>query len=179
MKKTSDITKYEPDWQILRAKIKGPMTTLEDKLRLVKFYFDRNRTVDAWERIVNWLQGLQMGYRASNDTPALERIVTELVWYNGIKPSSKELPMTTEVILKKLQQYPFKDRLLLWRDLFERNKKWLAKGYNHAEHNIFSDALWQTFVTNHENVPENFDKVKLDDLRKRSANLKNTHKFFF
>lgn len=179
MRKTPDITKYEPEWQIIRAKLKGPTTHLEDKLRIARQYFDRRKTVDAWERVVNWLEGLSMGYRSSGDTDAIQRIATEISQYNGQKPGAKEAPFDREAMIKQLLQYTFNDRLLLWKDLFDRNKRWLVKGYNHSEHNDFTDALWHTFELNHERVPQTLDIRKLRDLRLQASKIKNTHKFFF
>lgn len=179
MRKSADITKYEPEWQMIRVKIKGPTVPLDDKLRIARQYFDRHRTIDAWERVVNWLEGLSMGYRASGDTPAIERIAQEVSQYNGQKPNAKEPALERGAVIQKLSQFTYQDRLLLWKDLFDRNKKWLMKGYNHQEHNDFTDALWYVFTVNHERVPEAIDMRKLVDLKKQASKIKNTHKFFF
>lgn len=179
MRKSKDITKYEPVWQMVRAKVKGPSTNLDDKLRIVNSYFDQHQTVDAWERVVNWLEGLQMGYRSSGDTEAIERIAVEISNYNGRKPSAKEPELTRQGIFDGLKQYSYADRLQLWRDLFDRNKKWLVKGYNHSEHNEFMDVMYELFAARKEQIPTSVSKEKLDELRKNSASTTNTHKFFF
>jgi hypothetical protein len=179
MKKSKDVTKYDPDWQIVRVSVKGPSTSLDDKLRIANEYFARNKTYDAWERVANWLEGLQMGYKAAGDTAAIERIAAELSRYNGIVPSTKEPQLSDDDVIARLKRYSPQQRLQLWRDLFDRNKKWLAKGYNHGEHNHFMDLMYQVFTAQKENIPSSVSKEKLDALRKSSATLQNTHKFFF
>lgn len=179
MRKSADITKYDPDWQIIRVKVKGPTVGLEDKLKIVSQYYNRNKTVDAWERVVNWLEGLSMGYRSSGDNQAISRIATEISFYNGIKPSAKQERLAADTLVSRLSMYPYSERVQLWRDLFDRNKKWLNKGYRHVEHNEFMDALGRLFVKNRETIPDNVSIEKLEELRKKSATLDNTHKFFF
>ena len=74
-----------------------------------------------------------------------------------------------------------KERLRLWKDLFNRNKKWLQKGYVHKEHNHFMDLLYDVFVENGEDqqLPPNYSFKELRKLREDAVGKENTHKFFF
>jgi hypothetical protein len=179
MRKSVDITKYDPDWQILRARIKGPQTPLKQKMSEAHAYYKLLQTVDAKERVMNWLEGLSMGYKASGDNQSILDIAQELVWYNEQTPSKKEQELSSADISTSLQRYSYANRLILWKDLFKRNEKWLKNGYFHKEHNDFSDLLYQSFIDNKEQIPDNYSKTKLDDLKKQSEKTANTHKFFF
>lgn len=179
MRKSADITKYDPEWQMVRVKVKGSAVPLDVKLKIVASYYDHSSTADAWERVVNWLEGLSMGYRAVKDDGVQMRIAVELSRYNRIRSTIRQQPLDSIQTQAKLAKYPYADRILLWKDLFARNTAWLNKGYMQPEVNAFMDTLYNTFVMERKTVSVNPSKEKLNELRKKSATLKNTHKFFF
>lgn len=181
MRKSKDITKYDVDWQIVRSKVKGPKTDLISKLGEVRKYWDITKTKDSWERIVNWLEGLRMGYIAAKNQQALNDIDNEILWYKQQAPTKKEQVLTDNLHKNKISKYAFNERIALWKDLFTRNKKWLAKGYFHPEHNHFMDLLYDVFVTKKEdaNIPTNYSFNNLQALRQAAVGKENTHKFFF
>lgn len=181
MRKSKDITKYDVDWQMVRTKVKGQKTPFDEKLKIVKDFWSNNPTIDNQERILNWLEGLKMGYIASHNDSAINDIDKEMEDYKSEVPQEKEEDLTDQEQIDKIKHYDFKDRLALWKDLFKRNEDWLEKGYNHKEHNHFMDLLWLVFRDNKEegNIPAEYDSIKLYKLRNAAEKKENTHKFFF
>jgi hypothetical protein len=174
MRKSKDITKYNADWQIVRSSIKGSKFSLEEKLSKVKSYFDNNRSEDRWERCVNWCEGLIMGYKAAKNVNAINRIVEEIESYGVRSLYDKEDSNVNNNTL--LREYSYDKRLVLWKDMYKTNTKWLKKGYYHKECNEFMDDMVNVFMRNREDIWR-FDILL--ELREESKNLENTHKFFF
>lgn len=175
MHKKKDITKYNIHWQVLRVELKGNNDKLDEKLNRAFHYFNSHKSEDNWERCVNWLEGLIMGFRSSKNTTAIERIQEEIKRYGsreGLIKEENRISTTTEMIF-----FDSKIRLKLLKNLFDRNKKWLVKGYVHKELNEFMDNLLATF--------EPYDleaasiRIELMRLRAIAATIPNTHKFFF
>jgi hypothetical protein len=176
MKKSSNITKYNLKWQMVRSKIKGSSVPLNNKLKLVNNYFEEEKTIDAYERVLNYLEGLQMGYRA-HDQKAVG-IIDELIKkYKDMDTLKLKKEMNSFIDVSETQHYSYKERLDLWKDLFNRNKKWLQQGYTQKEINDFMDILYLSFADEH--IQANYSMDKLENLRRRAQKLDNTHKFFF
>ena len=178
MKKSKDITKYNLKWQMVRSSIKGPLVALNDKIATVNNYFDTERTVDAYERVLNYLEGLQMGY-TGKDPRAVSQIGTEINRYRNMDTSSLLKEPSGFIKFEDASRYNFDDRLNLWKDLFLRNRKWLEKGYVQKEINDFMNVLNQLFQQNNEILPSAYSYEKLQQLRSNASTMKNTHKFFF
>lgn len=176
MKKSRDITKYNLKWQMVRSKVKGSSVDLNNKLKLVNNYFEEEKTIDAYERVLNYLEGLQMGYRGRNQE-AVDIIDKVIQNYRNMNIMSLKKEMNGFIDVSKTRQYPYKERLVLWKDLFNRNKKWLQKGYIQKEINDFMDVLYLSFANEH--IPENYSMQSLNDLRSAAEKLDNTHRFFF
>lgn len=181
MRKSKDITKYDPDWQMVRARVKGSKTDIIAKLKQVNDFWKKNQSIDNWERVVNWLEGLRMGYVSAQDQNALNLIDNEIKHYKKIKPTAKQQPYSDDEQIEKLSHYPFTDRYHLWKDLYRRNKVWLTKGYFHPEHNHFTDLMWEVFKLKNETsrISPNFSYNNIKQLRHKAMGMKNTHKFFF
>jgi len=174
MRKSKDITKYNADWQIVRSSIKGSKFSLDEKLSKVKSYFDNNRSEDRWERCVNWCEGLIMGYKAAKNVDAINRVMEEIESYGDRSLYGKE---DSNIDNKELLlNYSYDERLVLWKDMYKTNTKWLKKGYYHKECNDFMDDMVYIF---HHNNEEIWRYGVLLDLREESESLENTHKFFF
>ena len=178
MKKSKDITKYNLKWQMIRASIKGSDTTLEEKLSKVNSYFNEEKTIDAYERVLNYLEGLQMGYKGK-DPDAVNIIQNEIDQYRSINTAELTKEQNGFITFEDATKYSFKDRYNLWRDLFIRNKKWLEKGYIQKEINDFMDILYHLFKQNNEELDRAYSYEKLQQLRKEAGTKENTHKFFF
>lgn len=180
MKKSKNISKYDLEWQVIRAKIKGSKVSLEDKIKSARRYYKATRTMDRWERVVNWLEGLERGYRGRNQEN-VERIRIEIDAFKHVKDSVKSvLPLDVEKQEILLQKVSISDLKVLWKDLFIRNKKWLQGGYVNKELNDFMNWIWNSRLKhNKEEISSTFSFDKLSDYRKKAKNKKVTHKFFF
>lgn len=178
MKKSKDITKYNLKWQIVRSSIKGPSVSLEEKINAVNTYFNSEKTKDAYERVLNWLEGLQLGYKGKPQD-AVDKIEAEIKNYEAMNTASLLKSSDEFITFKDAIQYSFEDRYVLWKDLFNRNKKWLQKGYHQKEINDFMDVLNQLFVQNEEPLGRAYSFESLENLRGEAKSKINTHKFFF
>lgn len=176
MRKTTGVTKYEVEWQVLRVSLKGSLNNSEEEL-LFKIsrafdYFEKNKIYERWERVFNWLEGLSRGFHAK-ETSLIEVIQGKLNEFKNYKPDLvfSEVLYNSEKILKC-----DKDLLrLLWVDLFRMNKKWLLRGYFHKECNDFMDLIY-----NHlEECSLTPKQKELSGLRELSFNMVNSHRFFF
>ena len=178
MKKSKDITKYNLKWQMVRSRIKGPNTSLDDKIEAVNNYYNSEKTVDAYERVLNYLEGLQLGYKGK-DQKAVNFINTVIMNYKTINTENLIKEPNGFITFEDASKYSFEERYNLWKDLFLRNKKWLEKGYIQKEINDFMDVLYQLFQQNKEKLGSSYSFEKLEQLRNNAAGKENTHKFFF
>ena len=62
MQKSKDISKYDIHWQIVRVQAKK-YKDISSKINYVLDFYSNHKTLDNHERIMNWLEGLAMGYR--------------------------------------------------------------------------------------------------------------------
>ena len=182
MKKTKDITKYSVKWQLLRSSIKGPKTSCVEKISKVLCYLSEEETVDSWERVYNFLEGLQRGYIGSGDLDKIDLINKELIILKEIKSSfvkKEDFDGLKEMAF--LKKTAFVERYHLYKDLFGRSRSWLMKGYFHQEQESFIDILMNVFIHNDEEslIKDNFSYKKLKNLRERASLVENRHKFFF
>lgn len=179
MKKDINITKYEIEWQILRASIKGSKIVFEDKLSAVKSYFDARKSKERWERCVNYLEGLAMGYKASKSFDKIILINDEIKSY-GLKDDYDYVEnndISSEY--DKMFKYDYKERLVLIKDLYRTNKKWLEKGYFHKDCNKFLDMLYDVSEKLNEKISDSVSKNNVEMLREKCKGMENTHSFFF
>jgi hypothetical protein len=168
MRKSVTISKYEIEWQILRSSLKGKFNdNLELKLEKVFDYYNQTSTLDRWERVVNWLEGFQ---RAIKDLIKRQRIQEEINFYKSLQPKEEKSLTIQEQDFKK---YSLKERVDLWKDLFNTNKKWLMNGYFHKECNLFLDSLFSSFEIE---VKPSYQKLLI--LRGLKPKI-NNHNFFF
>ena len=174
MRKSKDITKYNADWQIVRSSIKGSKYSLDEKLSKVKNYFNDNQSEDRWERCVNWCEGLIMGYKAAKNFEAIDIILSEIDSYGSRDLYKKEVVDNNNINL--LENYSYSERLILWKDMYRTNTKWLKKGYYHVECNQFMDCMVEVFRNNGEDI---WRYNELISFREDSKKIDNTHKFFF
>jgi hydroxymethylpyrimidine pyrophosphatase-like HAD family hydrolase len=130
-------------------------------------YYNQTSTLDRWERVVNWLEGFQ---RAIKDLIKRQRIQEEINFYKSLQPKEEKSLTIQEQDFKK---YSLKERVDLWKDLFNTNKKWLMNGYFHKECNLFLDSLFSSFEIE---VKPSYQKLLI--LRGLKPKI-NNHNFFF
>lgn len=177
MRKSKGISKFEAEWQFLRVSVKGQFNNdLEYKLGLVRAYFEKAKTYDRWERVYNWVEGLNRGFKACSDLQRIERTKVELEFYNSYKPNEGTRyfsPITIE-------SYTAQERLAVWKDLLSVNKKWLISGYRHEESLKFVFEVFKVMVALGEaSAKINQQAGELRQLIEKSKLIKNKHKFFF
>jgi hypothetical protein len=178
MHKSKDITKYNIHWQVQRVKMKHSTRELEGKLLQVFSFFIKYHTEDNKERIINWLEGLAMGYKTRNPEKTL-RVKEEIIRYEVAGKLKKEDNRIS--FIGEMLPYDRETLFLLYTDLFHRNSKWLKKGYNQREINKFMDNLYETLL--HKSFPNSTQLQSLHTLiikqREDADRIPNTHKFFF
>lgn len=172
MQKSPDITKYDNEWQLTRMRAKD-VSTPQEKIDIVLDYLNKEKTSDAWERVYNWLEGLERGYR-NNNADAVTLINSYLSMLqqaknNYIKKQDKTIGFTagTPELVK------------LYKDLFVRNSKWLKKGYINTELNTYMDSIENEIKTRNEIASLGDYPNKLKQLRIDAQDKENTHKFLF
>jgi len=173
MKKTKDITKYNIDWQIIRVCAKK-MKTCEEKIAVCEQYFKENMTVDNKERYINWLEGLLLGYKASNDMQSVDIIIEKIDESYSIKCKSKETNQVSSE--SSILKYDDKRLSTVFNDLCDRNIRWLSKGYFNTELNEFIDNIHKCIRDKHAVKKK---KEKLDMMRCSSKKIKNTYSFIY
>ena len=176
MKKTKDITKYNLKWQIVRSKIKGSGVSVDDKLKYVEQYFNEEQSIDSYERVLNYLEGLSLGYK-NKDNTTYNYILHFIEKFKKININNLRKETNDFITPEESVNYSYKERLDLWKDLFIRNKKWLEKGYNQKEINDFMDVLYTSFKN--ELIPSNYSYGKLLNLRSDADKMDNTHRFIY
>jgi hypothetical protein len=175
MKKSKDITKYNIDWQIVRVQLKNKKE-IEDKLAMAYSYFIAHKTKDTQERVVNWLEGLALGYKASKQWDVIKRIEEEKTRYEVSGKLKKEENRISTI--DEMQRYDLGIRAKVYIDLYTRNVKWLKNGYVQKEINNFMDTLRYSIFKEGCPIVENYHR-HIILLRKEASKIPNTHKFLF
>lgn len=167
MKKSADITKYNLKWQLVRVAARQH-ASVEDKVATAMEYFNDDINKHSYERVLNWLQGLHMGYRRSSQTACdyIDTIIEQVKNTEVVRSDDIDIAVTT---------VGDKELLRLYKDLYTRGVKWLDKGYIHEEHEAFMDNI--AFELKNRNIKTKHD-VYLDK-RLDAYGMENKHKFFF
>jgi len=169
--KSFGVTKYDLKWQVLRASLKGQLNdNLEEKLSFVDSYFIETPSYNRWERVYNWLLGLERGFKASRNEEKIKIIQETLKYYLSVKPNQSFKEDTYD----DFSSYSQDQLMTLWKDLYKTNRQWLIKGYLHKECNQFLDTL-----AAHLRLLNSVRFAELLLLRENSKHIKNTHKFLF
>lgn len=179
MKKSENISKYSLEWQLCRISIKGSKFSCDEKISTVLSYYKKEPSLQRWERVYNFLEGLQRGYRAAGKELEISNIQESLKYLNSIKVHSMSVELDNWDVLEN--EVTLKIAVKLYKDLFTRSKKWLLSGYFHKEQEAFIDKLHEVIASLAGDLFHNtsFSVVKLKTLRDESVNIKNKHKFFF
>jgi hypothetical protein len=162
--------KYEVNWQVTRVLCKGK--PLQERFLLLKKYFNFSSTFEAKERIINYLDSLLITKKMNS---AL--ILYEKSFYSSLENLDKEKEITIEDIKESLRNYSIKELVLLYSDLFKRNKAWLEKGYCHKNQNRFLNILAEHI--GEDNLNGFINKASLNQLQINSFRMPNTYKFIF
>jgi len=175
MRKSENISKYTIEWQVLRVSLKNKYNDdLVYKLSIVKNYFNKTKSYDRWERVYNWLEGLERGFKTHSKFHEISIIKSELNYYNEHKPDKNYISNEDN----SFKDYDLVILQKLWKDLFKTNKNWLDNGYFHKECNDFIDKLYE-YLKNKVIFDDKYSYQCLQALRSKSLFIHNKHKFFF
>lgn len=170
MKKTKDITKYNIHWQIVRTKAKK-IKDLVEKIKSVQLFYDKNKNQDNWERAVNWLEGLSMGYKDPKNKAFIKA---------SIGSFNKSMNRDTSNNFD-FQKYQIDDLSYCLSDNIARFRKWTKSGYVHPNLTEFvlklSEYLFEKTNSNkYKNIVDEINST-VDNIY--SKGIKNTHKFLY
>lgn len=179
-KSIREVNKYEVNWQIVRTSVKGKKVSLEEKLSKVWNYFQTYKTYEAWARSVNWLNGLLLGYKASGDIEAMDKVQTAFDQYGDGEGLPNEL-FSVAIQTQNVLKHSFEDRFTLYKDLFKYEKNFTSRRYRHNDLEKLVNLLWHVFRAKKEldKIPAklNFDEVVR--FRKEYKSGTSKQKFFF
>lgn len=167
--KTKGISKYRTDWQILRTSLKD-ISNVGDKLRLVKSYYEQNKNYPTYERIVNWAQGLALGYKG-RDPMSLRKVEGFLIDMGLDRPLvDKEPP---EPPITSFSQEALRST---FKDLYARAEKWSKSNYFNEELLAYLESLESAITLSLKKTTKT-----LRDKRQQAQllGIKSTHKFLF
>ena len=177
--KSKDITKYNIDWQIVRVQAKK-YKDIAVKINYVLEFYEKHKTIDIHERIINWLEGLAMGYKITHDKAM---ILGTKVLFEPAKTKEKVINDPEEI--QKLAYDGAKNYNLVFvkecfMDNFARFKKWAIEGYIHEE--LFQSTYGLLkYLVDHK-IPMLRNKTTLEDLANMHLNgtiAPNNYKFKF
>lgn len=154
------VTKYTLDWQTTRVLAKD-FKTVEEKMAHVRAFFNSNPSKQQFVRVVNYLEGLHMGYRKKNEV-ACRAIEAEIVKYGSMDDYAWDDEDGTI-------RYRWTDKQLIkcYKDNMKRYTNYASKGYFHKEIYNFCKSF-------------SFADIELIERFKAEAESKeNTHHFFF
>lgn len=180
MRKSENISKYNLSWQLCRVSVKGSKFNCEEKILKVFSYFEEKPSLQRWERVYNFLEGLQRGYKAAKKDREIALIQTHLDCFKINRVLKMEVEAEDNWNCFK------EDSMLilgtkLYKDLFKRSEKWLKSGYFHKEQETFIDKLHEALINKGwvYSISDRHSMVRLKELRVNSLLVKNKHSFFF
>ena len=179
--KTKGITKYEVKWQVLRASMKGlGRDELSSNIQKAFSYFKEDKNKAGWERCVNWLMGVARGYKAANDLESIEICNIAIESYGDQEVLPDEI-FDIDYQNKLLHNYSFKERYVLYKDLFKYEEHFCSRRYRSAELERLVDSLWQSFIDLNEGslIEDIYNKSKILSCRQNAPNGVNNKKFFY
>lgn len=165
MKKTKGISKYHLDWQVLRAAKLKPLKTVDEKIQIATEFLFENPSRQRAERVINYLEGLAMGYRGKNEE-AVEKIEQALIELGD----PKNYEWDTVDMETMPDSFSDKDLKQTYKDNFARYKKFALKGYFHRElYDFLKRDAFRAFS----------DLEEIERLKQIADSQPNRHNFFF
>lgn len=154
--------KFNLDWQITRVRAKLSKK-YEDKISIVKNYIETNTTVEALDRVINWVNSFL------GDSKYVCEIVMFKEFLNTLNYKQNEIEFND------FSKYDNDIKYKLLIDLLKRNKKWLQNGYRHSQQNEFILNLFNSINDRDlESLYNDYNQSHMD-----SYYIKNTHKFIY
>lgn len=149
--------KYNLLWQLTRVKNKKE-EYLGNKILNVIMFLNKYPSQENKDRVINYLKGVKLAYKNFQDA-----ISTHIEEASEIKVKIKD----TDI---KIEAANTDDLLFLYKDLFERNRKWLKDNYRNFDLNEFLIKLYKELLKRDVKVNKNFDIYPKE---------KSIHKFLY
>lgn len=163
MRKSKDISKYCVDWQITRVSLKK-LKTYQEKCAAACAYYDNHRNIADRERVMNYLEGLALGYPNEVTRLYIRNTMNDvgLLEYNSHNNS-----ISSDLGIYNSQQLDG-----LAKDLHKRATNWLSRGYRNTELLEFITMLYI-----HTNNSAGIKKLNNEIVDSKC--IPNTYNFFF
>ena len=139
------MNKYNLNWQLTR--VQNRKLNLTDKLHKIRIFLSAYPSPENKERVLNYLLGLEKGYKT------IEQRAMVRSTYNFLKDKQCN-EADVEINIENVET---KDLILLYKDLFKRNEKWLNNNYRHEDQNKFLEFLYKELSKRGEKLDKNFD----------------------
>ena len=146
--------KYNLMWQLLRMEIK--QTSLDNKLEKLLCFYQQYPSKENQDRIINYLKGLYISNKHPNILQCIDQI--------------KSITSNVQDVDIDINNVRTQDLVKLYKDLYNRNNKWLKNNYRNKDLNDFLCLLYNELYNRNIIVKKNFDIIPQD---------KSTHKFIF
>lgn len=137
--------KYNLNWQLTR--VQNKKLNLSDKLYKIRIFLSAYPSPENKERVLNYLKGLELGYKTIEQRSMVRST------YNILK-EKKCIEKDIDINIENVET---KDLKLLYKDLFNRNQKWLDNNYRHESQNKFLEKLYIELEKRGETLKKNFD----------------------
>lgn len=157
------VSKYSNlEWQMVRVSLKD-FKDNRDKIAKALEYLDKEPTFQTYVRVVNYLEGLALGYK--NPNPEAYKHINEVVAkYHQLEDQYKWADDDGE-----RSQYVWTRKQLMkcYKDNMKRYTNYASKGYFHKEIYDFCKSF-------------SFAEIELiESFKEEALSKNNTHHFFF
>ena len=152
------VYKYNLNWQL--ARINNKKVDLSTKLYNMRNFLNKYPSIENKERVLNYLKGLELGYKT------LEQRAMVRSTYNLLRDkvcNNKEVDISIENVDNK-------QLMTLYKDLYNRNEKWLKDNYRNTDLNEFLEYLYLELNKRNIKVDSNFNILPTS---------RSTYKFIF
>lgn len=152
------VYKYNLNWQL--ARINNKKVDLSTKLYNMRNFLNKYPSIENKERVLNYLKGLELGYKT------LEQRAMVRCTYNLLKDklcNNNDVDISVENVTDK-------QLTILYKDLYNRNEKWLKDNYRNTHLNEFLEYLYLELNKRNIKVDSNFNILPKG---------RNTYKFIF
>lgn len=137
--------KYNLNWQLTR--VQNKKLNLSDKLHRIRIFLSAYPSLENKERVLNYLKGLELGYKTIQERSMVHST------YNFLKEKECNEP-DVDINIENVET---KDLKILYKDLYNRNQKWLDNNYRHESQNKFLEKLYIELEKRGEKLNKNFD----------------------
>jgi len=181
MKKSKDITKYDLHWQVVRVEVKK-LKVIDDKIKYVQAFYKKHNTSDNYERIMNWIEGLAMGYK---DPKQKEKVISSKTLFKESTVKEVNIGGIEHIktnVLSNANQYTTKQLSDCFIDNYTRFKKWSDSGYIHEELYNFCHSLLKYLTSRNIQVIVSKKIITLEQIENMYSVGKsqpNKYKFIF